>query len=327
MNKIALTGIKPTGSFHLGNYLSAVKSALDLATNNNYTCYYFIANYHALTAEKDPNILREQTYHILASWLAFMQDKKNVHIYLQSDISEIFELYWILSSFTNKGLMDRAHSYKDAIGKELKNINMGLYTYPILMTADILCFDTDLVPVGKDQKQHLEIARDIANFFNTTYSKDIFKLPEPIINEQTALINGTDGQKMSKSKNNIIPLFVEDTKLRKIINKIVTDSKTVEEPKDPNTCNIFSIYKYFAKNYEIKDLEAKYLNGGMPWSYAKDLLYNVLIDNFKTERDIYFKIIEDKAYLNNVLKTNKEIVKEKASQVLKRVKESLNYLY
>jgi len=327
MEKVALTGIKPTGSFHLGNYLSAVRSAIALSSKNNYTCYYFIANYHALTAEKNPALLEEQTYHILASWLAFMHDKKNVFIYLQSDISEIFELYWILTCYTHKGLMDRAHSYKDALSKDIKNINIGLYTYPVLMAADILCFDTDYVPVGKDQKQHLEIARDIATTFNTTYKKDIFKIPEPIINESTSLIIGIDGQKMSKSKNNIIPLFVEENKLRKIINKIVTDSKAIEDSKDPNTCNIFSIYKYFASSTEINDLKEKYLSGGMPWSYAKDLLFEVLINNFKKERESYFKLIADKAYLNTVLKTNKEIVKQKASLVLKRVKENLNNLF
>jgi len=325
MNKIALTGIKPTGSFHIGNYLSAVRSALILA-ESDYTCYYFIANYHALTVEKNPNLLKEQTYHILASWLAFMNDKKNVYIYLQSDISEIFELYWILTCYTHKGLMDRAHSYKDAITKDIKNINIGLYTYPILMAADILCFDTDYVPVGKDQKQHLEIARDIASSFNTIYKKDIFKIPEPIINESTALISGIDGQKMSKSKNNIIPLFVEDNKLKKIINKIVTDSKTVNEIKDPNTCNIFSIYKYFASSSEIKDLKDKYLSGNMPWSYAKDLLFEKLIVYFKKERELYFKLISDKSYLDSFLKLNKEKAKLQANIVLTRIKKNLSYI-
>lgn len=320
--KTALTGIKPTGTFHLGNYLGSVKEAINLA-NSGYNCYYFIANYHALTAVKNADELKEHTYHILASWLALTGSRTNITIYLQSDISEIFELYWILNCFTSKGLMDRAHSFKDAVSKGHTSINMGLYSYPVLMAADILCFDADFVPVGKDQKQHIEIARDIASQFNNNFKNECLKLPEPLINEKTMTVPGLDGQKMSKSKNNIIPVFAEEKVLKKIINSVVTNSASLEDKKDPNTCTIFSLYKLFASTKEQEVLKQKYLAGGMGWGFAKTTLYEKIVDYFKIPRTEYAKIIKDKAYLDAVLLKGKQKAKAKAALTLDRVRKQI----
>ncbi|MBN1115462.1 MAG: tryptophan--tRNA ligase, partial [Oligoflexia bacterium] len=267
-----LTGIKPSGELHLGNYLAALKPVLELA-DSGYEAFCFIANYHAITLPIRAEDLSENTYTHIANWLAFGADKKKgVVFYLQSDIPEIFELTWILSCYTSKGLLDRSHAYKDAISKNKKAVNLGLYAYPVLMAADILAFDTDVVPVGKDQKQHVEIARDIAGAFNFEYKEDVLRLPEPLIRENVKTVPGVDGEKMSKSYNNIIPVFAEPDKIRKLVAKIKTDSSLPGDPKDPGKCIIFSIYKLFAQDSDVEDLRKRYISGGLGWKDAKALL-------------------------------------------------------
>ena len=263
----ALTGIKPTGEPHVGNWLGAIKPALALAST--YETFYFIADYHALNTVYDAETLRRHTLSIAATYLAFGLDPQRSIFYRQSDIPEVFELAWILSCFTNKGLMNRAHSYKDTVAKNQEagrdadqNINMGLYSYPILMAADILIFSANVVPVGADQKQHVEIARDIAERINHNYKSALFVLPEPRIDEHVKTIVGLDGRKMSKSYDNTIPLFLDEKPLLKRINQIVTNSQTPEEPKEPDLSAVFNLHKVLLSDAEESELRARYQVGG-----------------------------------------------------------------
>jgi len=304
--KIVLTGIKPTGMPHLGNYLGAIKPALELA--ESYEARYFIADYHSLNTVKDADTLKNYTYEVAAVWLACGLDPERVLIYKQSAVPETFELTTIINAFTSKGLMNRAHAYKAQVdvNREKKkpddhNINMGLFTYPILMAADILLFDAELVPVGKDQKQHIEMAADIAEAVNRNYKENLLTIPEPFIDESTMVINGLDGRKMSKSYDNSIPLFCSEKKLKKCCNKIVTNSQGVEESKDPDTCNIFTLYKLFASEAQQKTLAETYRAGGMGWGYAKGELYNVLNDFIKPMREKYDTLMTDKSYIDQIL--------------------------
>ena len=323
--KVALTGIKPTGTPHIGNYLGAVKPALELS--KDYEARYFIADYHALNSIKDPKKLNELTYEIAATWLAFGLNPDEVLFYRQSDIPEIFELTVFLSAFTPKGLMNRAHAYKAmvALNKENNkdednNINMGLYTYPILMAADILMFNTNVVPVGKDQKQHIEIAADIAQAVNNNYKKELLVIPEPLISETMNIIPGLDGRKMSKSYNNVISPFLPPKKLRKLVMKIKTNSQTIEEPKNPDDCNVFALYKLFADNEEQENLRKKYLAGGMGWGEAKQILYEKLEEVFSGYRDEYNKIISDKGEIDNLLKKGALKAREISSRNMARLR-------
>lgn len=304
--KVVLTGIKPTGMPHLGNYLGAIRPALKLA--ESYEARYFIADYHSLNTVKEAATLRDYIYEVAAVWLACGLDPEKVLIYKQSAIPETFELTTIINAFTSKGLMNRAHAYKAQVdvNREKKkpddhNINMGLFTYPILMAADILLFDADLVPVGKDQKQHIEMAADIAEAVNRNYKDQLLTIPEVYIDESTKVINGSDGRKMSKSYDNTIPLFCSEKKLKKLCNKIVTNSQGVEEAKDPETCNVFAFYKLFATEEQQADLAAKYRAGGMGWGYAKGELFTVLNDFIKPMRDRYDELMADKSYIDKVL--------------------------
>ena len=276
-NKIVLTGIKPTGTPHLGNYVGALKPLIEQSKTNK--TYIFIADLHALNIIKNPKDIKQHTYEIAALMIALGLDLNNSILFRQSDIVQVYQLATLLMNVTPKGLMNRAHSYKAAIDKntaagldEDAGVNMGLYTYPILMAADILLYDTDVVPVGADQKQHVEFARDIAGYFNHTYGQT-FKLPEPIIGEDTGIIPGLDGRKMSKSYDNVIPLFAPESELKKKIMRIITDSKLPEEPKDPDTSTIFQLYKNFATESEIAELREKFLAGGMGYGTAKTILF------------------------------------------------------
>jgi len=304
--KIALTGIKPTGIPHIGNYIGAIKPALKLAE----TCEarYFIADYHALNALKDPKALKELTYEIAAAWLACGLDPAKVLFYKQSQVPETFELLTILLAFTPKGLMNRAHAYKAFVqankesGTDLDDgVNMGLYTYPVLMAADILLFDTDYVPVGNDQFQHIEMAVDIAESFNYIYQTQALHIPAPLATEQTKIVVGLDGRKMSKSYNNTIPLFATEKELKKLIMRIVTNSQTVEEPKDPDTCSIFGLYRYFATPEQLEDLHRRYLAGGMGWGHAKTELFEVMNSVLSPLRSRYQALMHNKDYIDEVL--------------------------
>ena len=245
-NKIFLTGIKPTGTPHIGNWLGAIRPALEAAAS--FEARYFIADYHALNSVKDPEELRRNTYAVAAAWMACGLNPEKTLFYRQSDIPQVFELATLLSAFTPKGLMNRAHAYKAAVASNIEKgedpdsgVNMGLYTYPVLMAADILLFDADFVPVGKDQVQHIEIAVDIAEAVNRNYGKEIFRLPQPFVGETTQTVTGLDGRKMSKSYNNTIPLFVGEAQLKKTVMRIVTNSQSVDEPKDPDSCSVFAL--------------------------------------------------------------------------------------
>ncbi len=309
--KVALTGIKPTGTSHLGNYIGAIIPALKLAESCE--ARYFIADYHALNSLKNPVELRKLIYEIAAGWLACGLNPEETLFYRQSLVPEIFELLTILLAFTPKGLMNRAHAYKAIVQQNKEEgsepdegVNMGLYTYPVLMAADILLFDTDYVPVGSDQFQHVEMAEDIAQSFNHVYGCEAFRIPQAMAQEDTKTVVGLDGRKMSKSYNNTIPLFVPEKELKKLIMRIVTNSQTVEEPKVPETCSIFSLYKHFATPQQIQSLREKYLAGGMGWGQAKGELFEVMNSVLSPLRRKYDDLLNNKDYIDELLKAGSQ---------------------
>ena len=302
---IALTGIKPTGRPHIGNYLGMYRPALDLM--QNYQGMYFVADYHALTTMHDPAALKELVYEVAASWLALGLNPDEAIFFRQSDIPEIPEFTWILSCFTSKGLLNRAHAYKaamdenTAIGRDPdEGINAGLFYYPVLMAADILLYGSDVVPVGLDQKQHIEITRDIAEAFNRTYG-NVLKVPEGLIQESVMKVPGIDGRKMSKSYDNTIPIFAPEKQLRKQVMRIVTDSKTPEDPKDPETDNLFSLLRFFASPQRLEEIRLLYVNGGAAYGALKKELADLILDHFADARTRFDALIQDKAYLDKVL--------------------------
>jgi len=319
MKKIALTGIKPTGIPHIGNFLGAIKPALKLSE----TCEarYFIADYHALNSTKDPAAIREMSLQIAAAWLACGLDPDKVLFYKQSGVPETFELLTILLAYTPKGLMNRAHAYKAMLQSNAENgkdpddgVNMGLYTYPVLMAADILLFDTDFVPVGNDQFQHVEMAVDIAQSFNFIHQCEAFKLPEPLAHETGKTVVGLDGRKMSKSYGNIIPIFAPEKQLRKLVMKIVTNSQSIEEPKDPDSCSVFSLYKCFADDQQIAALRERYLQGGMGWGHAKQELFDIMNAQLSPYREKFNLLMADPGYINETLKQGSDKARELAAK-------------
>ncbi len=327
MRKISLTGIKPTGKPHIGNYLGMIRPALQLV--DRYDALYFIADYHALTSLRDPNLLRQYVYEIAATWLALGLDPDTVIFYRQSDIPEIFELMWLLDCVTPKGLLNRAHAYKAMVDQnnleerfEDDGVNAGLFNYPVLMAADILLFNTDVVPVGQDQKQHLEIARDIASVFNTSFGNALH-LPEALIQSDVMTITGLDGRKMSKSYNNTIPLFASPDQLRKRVMQIVTDSKRPEDPKDPDACNIYNIYKHFAPEDRLKQVRNQYLEGGLAYGEMKQELFALLEEKFSEAREKYNALIEDYAHLDRILVAGAEKARALAKPTLEAVRISV----
>lgn len=327
-NEIVLTGIKPTGKVHLGNYIAAIKPALQIAKDNDCTALYFIADYHALTFIQDRDEFNELSYGIAATWLALGLDPERVVFYRQSDVPEIFELNWILSCLTPKGLMNRAHAYKAILDKNEQlgvdtdtGVNMGLFTYPVLMAADILLFESDKVPVGKDQIQHVEIARDIAEGFNRNYG-DTFKLPSYIVDDNTAVIPGLDGRKMSKSYNNTIPLFETSENLRKLISKIKTDSTPPSEPKDPDKSNIFLLYKEFATPGQIEELRNRFLHG-ISWGEAKQELFQVVDVYLEEPRNKYNELMADLDQIDDILTEGAKKARAIAIPLLEKVKSKI----
>jgi tryptophanyl-tRNA synthetase len=326
--KVSLTGIKPSGTPHIGNYFGAIKPAIELA--EQYDARYFIADYHALNTIKDPALLKELTHKLAATWLACGLDPDNMLFYRQSDVPETFELTTILMAFTSKGLMNRAHAYKAWVQDNVQagndpdaGINMGLYTYPVLMAADILLFNTNVVPVGKDQKQHVEIAADIAQSLNHAYGKELLTVPDPVINESTQVIVGLDGRKMSKSYDNVIPLFLPSKKFRKVIMKIVTNSQDVDEPKDPDTSHIFSLYKLFATEKEQAEARERYLAGGMGWGHAKQELFEIMEAHFAPMREKYDALMNDPAHIDKILKEGAEKARAIAAATVKRLRDAI----
>ncbi|MCF7858727.1 MAG: tryptophan--tRNA ligase [Candidatus Cloacimonetes bacterium] len=331
MNKgISLTGIKPTGTPHIGNYFGAIKPAIKLT--KDYDARYFIADYHALNSTKDPKKIKKMTYEVAATWLACGLEPDKALVYKQSQVAETFELSTILLAFTAKGLMNRAHAYKALVQKnsDLKRdiddgVNMGLFTYPVLMAADILLFDSDVVPVGKDQAQHLEMTIDIAQSLNHIYNKDILTIPKPLIRKKTQNVTGLDGRKMSKSYNNTIPLFLPPKKLRKLIMKIVTNSQSIEEVKSPDDCNVFKLYKLFASEQQQEKLREKYLAGGMGWGHAKQELFEIMNETVEPMREKYNILIENKKYIDDILETGSNKAREIAAKKMEYIKKNLGF--
>lgn len=304
---IVLTGITTTGTPHLGNYVGAIRPAIAASKNDNVAPFYFLADYHALIKCQEPEKVRQSSLEIAATWLAFGLDTSNAVFYRQSDVPEILELTWMLTCVTAKGLMNRAHAYKAAVAENEsdhehdpdKGITMGLFSYPILMAADILMFNANKVPVGKDQIQHIEMARDIAGRFNHIYGEH-FALPEAVIDENTATLSGLDGRKMSKSYNNTIPLFEPEKKLRKLINKIKTNSQEPGEPKDPQGCTLFGIYQAFATPTEVNDIRKRYAEG-IGWGEMKQVLFEYINDHIAPARERYEALMQTPEHIEQEL--------------------------
>ena len=321
--QIVLTGIKPTGTPHMGNYIGALHPLIEMAKTQK--TFVFIADLHALNIIHDPNQIRQHTYEIAAILLALGLNLENATLFRQSDIVQVSQLSTMLMNITPKGLMNRAHSYKAAVEKNTASgadvdagVNMGLYTYPILMAADILLYNTDVVPVGADQKQHVEFARDIAGYFNHTYG-EIFKLPEPVISADAGIIPGLDGRKMSKSYDNIIPLFAPESELKKKIMRIITDSKLPDEPKNPDESTIFQLYRQFANADEIADMRARFERGGMGYGDAKRILFEKINSVLSGPRAEYERLMSNTSELDNVLASGAARARAVAEKTYERV--------
>jgi tryptophanyl-tRNA synthetase len=304
---IYLTGITTTGTPHIGNYVGAIRPGIAASKDQSKRNYYFLADYHALAKAEDPDRINRSTLEIAAAWMALGLDTNNAVFYRQSDIDEIPHLTWILTSMTAKGLMNRAHSYKAVVQANEesgtkdpdKGIMMALYSYPVLMAADILMFKSTKVPVGRDQKQHVEMTRDIAQRFNHHYG-DVLVMPEAVIDDNTAVLSGLDGRKMSKSYNNTIPLFAEEKALRKLIMKIKTNSLEPGEPKKTEGSTLYEIYKAFATEGETKEIEKRYADG-IAWGDMKQILFEYINDHIKPAREEYNRLIDDPAVVENEL--------------------------
>jgi tryptophanyl-tRNA synthetase len=326
---IYLTGITTTGTPHIGNYVGAIRPCVAASKKQQNKNYYFLADFHALAKNEDPNKISQSTLEISAAWLALGLDTENAVFYRQSDIPEIPELTWILTSMTAKGLMNRAHSYKAATAANVeggsndpdKGITMALYSYPILMAADILMFKATKVPVGRDQKQHVEMARDIAQRFNHHYG-DVLVLPDPVIGEDTALLSGLDGRKMSKSYNNTIPLFAPEKKLRKLIMKIKTNSLEPGEPKEIEGNTLFDIYKAFATPEETAAIADKYAEG-IAWGEMKQTLFEYINDHIKPARDEYDRLIVDPGIVEAELQKGAVRAREVATPYIQQIRSAI----
>ena len=325
MSKRILTGIQPSGILHIGNYFGAMRSAIELQNQNPGNTFLFIADLHSLTVNPDPADLRERIRRLALDFLACGLDPEKTAFFRQSDINGVCELTWILNTITNLGLLERAHSYKDKVAKGFVP-NNGLFSYPVLMAADILIYKSDLVPVGKDQKQHLEITRDLAIRFNQMYKKDVFTIPEPIISESVAVVPGTDGQKMSKSYNNTIELFGDEKAIRKKIMSIQTDSTPMEAPKDPDKCNIFALYKLFSTPEQIEALAAKYRAGNFGYGHAKQALFEAYMDFFAPMRKRREELLKDPGYIDEVLRQGAERANAVAARTMEKVRKTVGLL-
>lgn len=318
-----LTGIQSTGTPHLGNILGAILPAIRLASDPDNESFLFIADMHSLTQIKDGATLRNNTYATAAAWLAFGLDPEKTVFYRQSDVPEVSELTWYLLCQYPYQRLTLAHSFKDKADR-LDDVNGGLFTYPILMAADILLYDAEIVPVGKDQKQHIEMARDVANRFNLTYG-DTFVLPEEQIQPDTMLIPGTDGEKMSKSRNNFIDVFLPEKQLRKQIMSIVSDSTPLEEPKNPETCHTFALYKLLASSAQIEQMTANYLGGNYGYGHAKQALYELILEKFSKERGIFEHLMANTSEIDAALSIGAQKARSVAQEVLQRARTKVGY--
>jgi len=318
-----LTGVQSTGTPHLGNLLGAILPAIKMANDPKNEAFLFIADMHSLTQIKDGKQLRENTYSTAATWLACGLDINKTVFYRQSDIPQVTELTWYLSCFFPYQRLTLAHSFKDKADR-LEDVNSGLFSYPMLMAADILLYDAEIVPVGKDQLQHIEMARDVANRFNNIVGETLVA-PDAKVQEQTELVPGTDGGKMSKSRNNIINIFLTDKKLRKQIMAIKTDSTPLEDPKNPDTDNIFALYKLLASDVQIVAMRANYEGGNYGYGHAKQALYELIVEKFAAVRERYTHFMENKNEIDDALKIGAEKAAIVANEVLKRVRTKIGY--
>jgi tryptophanyl-tRNA synthetase len=326
---IYLTGITTTGTPHIGNYVGAIRPGIAASKNPEINNYYFLADLHSLAKAEDPKKMQQSTLEIAAAWLALGLDTDNAMFYRQSDIPEIPLLTWILTGMTAKGLMNRAHSYKSMVQANEesgskdpdKGIMMALYSYPILMAADILMFKSTKIPVGRDQKQHVEMTRDIAQRFNHNYG-DVLVVPEAVIDDNTAVLKGLDGRKMSKSYNNIIPIFENEKKLRKLIMKIKTNSLEPGEPKDTSDSTLFDIYKAFATDDEVKNIEKQYADG-IAWGEMKQILFEYINEHFKPARDEYQRLIDDPKIVEDELIKGAEKAREISGPYIEEIRHAV----
>lgn len=318
-----LTGIQSTGTPHLGNILGAIIPAIEMANDQKNESFLFIANLHTLTQIKDAEELRHNTYSVAATWLAFGLDVEKTVFYRQSDVPQVTELAWYLDCFFPYQRLKLAHGFKDKADR-LDDVNAGLFMYPMLMAADILLYDANIVPVGKDQLQHLEMTRDVATRFHTKMG-ETFVLPEAKVQENTKLIPGTDGEKMSKSRGNFINIFLADKKLRKQIMSIETDSTPLEEPKDWKTCNCFAIYSLLATESQIETMKANYEKGGYGYGHAKQALFELIIEKFAKQREQYNYYMNNLSEIDKALALGAEKAKVVADDVLSRVREKAGY--
>jgi tryptophanyl-tRNA synthetase len=324
-----LTGITTTGTPHLGNYVGAIRPAIAASKDANFAQFYFLADYHALIKCHEPEKVRQSSLEIAATWLALGLDTSNAVFYRQSDVPEIMELTWMLTCVTAKGLMNRSHAYKASVADNEHNgendpdkgINMGLFSYPILMAADILMFNAHKVPVGKDQIQHIEMARDIAGRFNHIYGEH-FVLPEAIIDANTATLLGLDGRKMSKSYNNTIPLFEPEKKLKKLINKIKTNSQEPGESKDPTDCTLFSIYQAFASAGEVAAVRQRYAEG-IAWGEMKQLLFDYINAHVAPARERYDDLMQNPQHIEEQLQEGARKARAISASFIKELREAV----
>ena len=318
MKKTLLSGVKPTGTVHIGNYFGAMRQFVE--RQDDYRQFIFVANYHALTSVFDGALLKKLTLDLVMDYLAIGVDPKKTTIFLQSDVPEVTELTWIFNTLTTVPYLMRAHAYKDAEAKN-HEVNMGVFDYPILMAADILMYGADVVPVGQDQKQHVEIARDTAQKFNRVFG-ETFKIPEPIILEDVKTVPGTDGRKMSKSYGNVIGLFASDEEIKKAVMSIPTDSKGVDEPKDPSECNVFAMHTLFP-GAELETLRARYLAGGIGYKESKDLLIEKIIKFVAPMRALREEIARDPEAVLEILREGGEVARREAQKKMREVREKV----
>lgn len=316
-----LTGIQATGTPHLGNILGAIVPAIELSKKQENESFLFIANMHTLTQIKDAEVLRQNTYEIAAAWLAFGVDTEKTYFYRQSDIPEVCELAWYLSCFFPYQRLTLAHGFKDKADR-LSDVNVGLFTYPMLMAADILLYDAEVVPVGKDQLQHLEMARDVGARFNNQMG-EVFVLPQAELQENTKYVPGTDGNKMSKSRGNIINIFLPEKELKKQVMSIETDSTSLEEPKNPNTCKVFAIYSLIASSEQVEVLRQKYLAGNFGYGHAKTELLNLILETYQKERETFSYYMNNLPELEKKLQEGAEKTRAVARKTLDKVRGSL----
>lgn len=316
-----LTGIQSTGTPHLGNLLGAIVPAIELASVEANESFLFIADLHAMTQIKDADELRNNTHATAAAWLAFGLDPEKTVFYRQSDIPQVSELMWYLLCFYPYQRLTLAHSFKDKADR-LEDVNAGLFNYPILMAADILLYDAEFVPVGKDQLQHIEMTRDVASRFHAKKG-EVFVLPKELVNEDTKLIPGTDGHKMSKSRNNYLDIFLPEKQLKKQVMSIETDSKGLEEPKDPDTCNIFALYKLLASADELVQMRQNYVQGNYGYGHAKLALLDLILTKYAQQRSIFQDYVDHPEKLDAILKLGADKAKKVADGVLNRVRKSM----